>query len=162
MTAFVLDVFVLYAGVLATQAALFAGGLHPFQAQIEDGVWPSGWPLHLWVFVSTSLPFWLYYAALHSGPWQATLGKRLVGLRVTTVTGEQLSFTRALLRAVAMLIPFEVNHFVILQLAPTSTVFSLGLVLVYVLIGLYLTVIVLDPRRRSVHDLISGSVVKAR
>lgn len=60
-----------------------------------------------------------------------------------------------------MLIPFEVNHFVILQLASTA-LFPVGLGLVYALMALYLGVMLLDPRRRSVHDFIARTVVTPR
>jgi uncharacterized RDD family membrane protein YckC len=38
---------------------------------------------------------WLYYALLESSPMQATLGKKICGLRVTDLNGERLSFGRA-------------------------------------------------------------------
>lgn len=38
---------------------------------------------------------WLYYALFESSSWQATLGKKMLGLKVTTLTGEQVSFARA-------------------------------------------------------------------
>lgn len=38
---------------------------------------------------------WLYHAWMESSSWQATLGKRLVGLRVTDMEGNRISFGRA-------------------------------------------------------------------
>jgi uncharacterized RDD family membrane protein YckC len=38
---------------------------------------------------------WLYYALMESSSYQATLGKRALGLRVTAVDGEPASFGRA-------------------------------------------------------------------
>ena len=38
---------------------------------------------------------WLYYALLESSSLQATLGKRALGIRVTDLTGQQISFGRA-------------------------------------------------------------------
>ncbi len=38
---------------------------------------------------------WLYAAALEASPWQATIGKRWVGIRVADAQGERLSFLRA-------------------------------------------------------------------
>lgn len=43
----------------------------------------------------------LYFALFEAGRWQATPGKRLLGLRVETVGGARLSVGRALLRHVA-------------------------------------------------------------
>jgi len=38
---------------------------------------------------------WLYYTLLESSNWQATLGKKAVGLKVTDLQGEQIGFGRA-------------------------------------------------------------------
>ena len=38
---------------------------------------------------------WLYFACFESGGWQATPGKRLMGLRVTDLAGKRISFARA-------------------------------------------------------------------
>jgi uncharacterized RDD family membrane protein YckC len=38
---------------------------------------------------------WLYSAFFVSGPWQATPGKRILGLRVTDLEGHRISFGRA-------------------------------------------------------------------
>ena len=44
---------------------------------------------------------WLYAAGLECSRWQATLGKRWVGIKVTDIYGERLSFLRATGRYVA-------------------------------------------------------------
>ena len=38
---------------------------------------------------------WLYHAFLESSPWQGTIGKKIVGLRVTDLNGNRISFARA-------------------------------------------------------------------
>jgi uncharacterized RDD family membrane protein YckC len=38
---------------------------------------------------------WLYWALLESSRWQATLGKRMLGLEVTDLAGHRISFARA-------------------------------------------------------------------
>ncbi|HUP30310.1 MAG TPA: RDD family protein [Usitatibacter sp.] len=43
----------------------------------------------------------IYFAAMHSSPWQATLGKRAFGIKVTGLDGERITFLRALGRALA-------------------------------------------------------------
>ncbi|MBE9608426.1 RDD family protein [Chitinilyticum piscinae] len=61
---------------------------------------------------------WLYYAKLESGPQQATLGKRWLGLAVQRPDGESLSFARAsgryfgkLLSAALLLVGFLMQPF---------------------------------------------------
>ena len=38
---------------------------------------------------------WIYYASLESSSWQATLGKKLLGLKVTDLAGNRITFARA-------------------------------------------------------------------
>ena len=38
---------------------------------------------------------WIYYAALESSAWQATLGKKALGLKVTDLSGNRITFARA-------------------------------------------------------------------
>ncbi|MGB8474521.1 MAG: RDD family protein [Candidatus Acidiferrum sp.] len=38
---------------------------------------------------------WLYYALSESSSWQATLGKKILNLKVTDMTGQPISFARA-------------------------------------------------------------------
>lgn len=38
---------------------------------------------------------WIYYSLLESSAWQATLGKKALGLEVTDLEGHRISFGRA-------------------------------------------------------------------
>ncbi len=42
-----------------------------------------------------TLLFWLYFAVLESSPLQASLGKYILGLKVTDIYGRRLAFLRA-------------------------------------------------------------------
>lgn len=163
--AYLIDVFVLFAGVLVTHGIIYTLGLNPFADRMTAGESLASWQLHLWVFATVSVPCWIYYASLHSSTWQATLGKRLMGLRVTITTGERLGLARALLRAVVMLIPFEWNHVVLFQLASLdgstpSPLFWASYAFTWLLIVVYFGVMLFDPRRRSVHDWVVGTQVE--
>lgn len=41
------------------------------------------------------MAFWLYFATLESSAWQATVGKKVLGLFVTDMKGNRISFLRA-------------------------------------------------------------------
>ena len=41
---------------------------------------------------------WLYWASFESSRWQATLGKKMLGLEVTDLDGKRVSFARASVR----------------------------------------------------------------
>jgi len=49
----------------------------------------------LWLIAIMSVVKWLYFALLESSAWQATLGKKALGLMVTDVGGGRISFGRA-------------------------------------------------------------------
>jgi len=49
----------------------------------------------------TAVLTWLYFAVCESSPWQATLGKLALGIRVTDLEGRRISFWRALGRYLA-------------------------------------------------------------
>jgi len=47
---------------------------------------------------------WLYYALLESSSWQATVGKKILGLYVTDLSGGRISFGRATGRYFSMIL----------------------------------------------------------
>lgn len=49
----------------------------------------------IFIGVISLVTTWLYYALLHSSKWQATLGKKLLGIKVVDLTGNKVSFGRA-------------------------------------------------------------------
>jgi uncharacterized RDD family membrane protein YckC len=66
---------------------------------------------HAVAFVTLTLPVALYFALWEASPWQATPGKRGLGLRVVLVSGgRRVPFGRALLRAAVKLAPWELAH----------------------------------------------------
>ena len=48
-----------------------------------------------WNFTVGTLIHWLYWAGMESSAYQATLGKMALGLKVTDLQGEPISFSRA-------------------------------------------------------------------
>lgn len=57
--------------------------------------WPMAPPLFLWLWPLNLIGVWLYYALFESSSWQATPGKRVLGLFVTDMQGRRISFARA-------------------------------------------------------------------
>lgn len=64
-------------------------------------------------FLIALTAIWLYFAGLESSSLQSTLSGRILGLRVTDLKGEPISFNRATLRHFAMyfsaLTPFAIG-----------------------------------------------------
>lgn len=55
-------------------------------------------------------PVMLYFALFEASHWQATPGKRRIGLQVVTNTGARVSLPRALARIVLKFLPWEIAH----------------------------------------------------
>lgn len=77
---------------------------------------------------------WIYYASMESGNSQATFGKKAMGLKVQSVTGEPLNFGQA-----------------------TGRFFGRYLSMIILFIG-YLMML-WDDRKQTLHDKMAGAVV---
>jgi len=104
LAAYLLDwgVFAVWAGLVFAVAWLLQRG-------------EPAWPADPWVgqalgFALTTLPFGAYFVAMERSAWQATLGKRALDLRVVGAAGARVSRSRALVRTVGKLLPWELGH----------------------------------------------------
>lgn len=163
--AYFIDCALLLGLVASSQFLLVTLGAHPFVTRRGTSpIIPSTDLLHLWVFTSTTLPFIAYFALSFCSAHGATVGQRLVKLRVNGTDGGKLAFAPALLRALVLLVPFEVNHAVMLRAAPwaggSNTAFALGNAAVALLCLLYLLLPLIREDGRSVHDLAARSTVR--
>lgn len=80
---------------------------------------------------------WLYFSLLESSPWQATLGKKLMGIYVTDMAGNRLSPGRATGRTLAKYL--------------SSLTAGIG----YLLCGF-------TQKKQALHDLVAGCLVLRR
>jgi uncharacterized RDD family membrane protein YckC len=97
------------------------------------------------IFIDISLGFfvlmsWLYFAILESSRWRATLGKRALGLYVSDLFGNRVTFARATAR------------------------FFCGRLLVHIpFVGIYYFLIdclcLLFTSKQAVHDMLAGCIV---
>ena len=77
---------------------------------------------------------WIYGATLESSPWQATIGKMALSIRVTDRNGGRLTFVQALVRNVAKLIS------------------NLTLYIGYIMAAF-------TTRKQALHDIMTGCLV---
>ncbi|MBI4990439.1 MAG: RDD family protein [Rhodocyclales bacterium] len=77
---------------------------------------------------------WLYFTLCESSPWQATLGKKVLGLKVTDVNGSRIGFGRANARY-------------------WSKLFSIFTLLIGYLMAAF------TQRKQALHDMIAGTLV---
>jgi len=80
---------------------------------------------------------WAYRSAFHSSEWQATIGKRAVGIQVTDLQGRRITFGHATGR----------------YLAEFLSAVTLGIG--YVMAGI-------SSRKQALHDKVAGTLVVYR
>lgn len=126
----------------------------------------NGWLIYGWVLLTVSVPIWAYFVLSEHSRWQATLGKRLLGLKVRSTTGENAGWRQLLGRTVLKLLPWEIFHLTFMLPVPLlsdpAPAFRSGFVVGFVLLLLYLLVLWQTPRQQSIHDLIAETVVVER
>jgi uncharacterized RDD family membrane protein YckC len=86
-------------------------------------------------FVIAMTAIWLYFAGFESSSLQSTLSGRILGLRVTDLSGEPISFNRATFRHFAM-------YFTVV------TPFAIGYLMAF-----------WTKRRQTLHDYVSSTLV---
>lgn len=95
LVAYIIDAIILgMAGVIAF-FPLFRANIHAFTTQNPWEVYTSiSRPLFAIRLLALMLG-WIYYASMESSSWQATLGKKILGLQVTDLSGNRITFARA-------------------------------------------------------------------
>ena len=77
---------------------------------------PSGpWIGQAIGFVSMTLPVIFYFSICETSAWKATLGKRILSLRVAGSRTDRMPFSRILLRNLVKFAPWELGHLVAQQ-----------------------------------------------
>lgn len=120
-------------------------------------------PFQVWIatVLSFSIPTWCYFLLSDRSRSGATIGKRLLRLRVLGVGGERVSFGRAFARTAVKLLPWEVAHLFGFALAGRvgSNVQVTGLISANALAIAYLVAMVATAGRSSIHDLLVSTEV---
>jgi uncharacterized RDD family membrane protein YckC len=106
-----------------------------FQGVVSWIMYQQDWyAASIWPYLVPAIVAWLYFALGESSTWQATLGKRMLGVHVADEHGNPISFVRASVRWVCK-------------------IFS----------GLFLCIgylmILFSPRKRALHDVLAGTLV---
>lgn len=92
--AWLIDSLILSAAVLIVLVPIVPMFFHhaPFEGSLERPVIPI---FLFWFWGLNLVGVWLYFALFESSSWQATPGKRVLGLLVTDMHGRRISFARA-------------------------------------------------------------------
>jgi uncharacterized RDD family membrane protein YckC len=105
---------------------------------------PLVYPL---MIITIFLIYLLYESTFLSSVSMATPGKKLIGIKVTDMNGNKISFARALIRAI-----FKYGFSILGQAVPILCILSW-----VPLINAFL--IVLTEKKQAIHDFVAGTVV---
>ncbi len=107
--AFSVDYLFLAGYLIALTGAVAGLRLTPLR-RILAVVYGNPYSAQLTTSLLFDAPVMLYFARFEASHWQATPGKRRIGLRVVTNTGARLSLPRALARIALKFLPWEIAH----------------------------------------------------
>jgi uncharacterized RDD family membrane protein YckC len=88
----------------------------------------------IFYFVVVSIGNWIYFAKMESSSWQATLGKKALGLQVTNLDGQRIDFRQASARYFGKFVS------------------SITLCVGYIMAGF-------TEKKQALHDLMAGTLV---
>jgi uncharacterized RDD family membrane protein YckC len=83
------------AGIGAAHGYRFGYHYHPHASAGQSLLTGPTPGQQLVIQLIVAVPSWLYFGLFMSSGWQATLGQRAVGVRVTDLEGRRISFARA-------------------------------------------------------------------
>jgi len=163
--AFLLDYLIIAAYLILLVIVSVGLGFGPlrsvFQAMFAD---PNSSEFS--AFLLLVLPVILYFALFEHSSWQATWGKRKMGLRVIDTHGARLSLPRSLARSLLKFAPWELTHACLWRipgwpLAPKAAppIIVAGLVFVWVIVGAYVLSLLTSKTHQTLYDLIVGAWV---
>jgi len=144
VAAYILDAIILYIPNLFIMKAM---GGDAAQETMKQAVMAAPGDLHVMMtayeqfystmstaVIITTVLAWLYFAVCESSPWQATVGKLALGIRVTDMHGNRISIPRALGRYAAKYL--------------STLILCIG----FLMVGW-------TRRKQGLHDMIAGTLV---
>ena len=163
--AFLLDYLIIAAYIVVLIVVSVLLGFGPLR-QTFQSLFANPNSSEISAFLLLVLPVILYFALYESSSWQATWGKRKVGLRVMNSYGGRLNFRRSLVRSFIKFLPWELAHACLWRipgwpLDPQNPplIISMGLVLVWIIVGTYVISMLMSKKHQTLYDMIAGSYV---
>ena len=130
-------ILVLIPLIFLTGLGALLSQIHPQEELSDAGIFLIIGVIFLLATVSLAVT-WLYHALMESSEWQATVGKKALGLVVTDMAGRRISFGRATGRHFAKILTNMVPAFI-------------G----YIMAGF-------TEKKQALHDMIAGCLILRR
>ena len=134
LVAWIIDAIILGFAGAAIFFPLFSANIHTFSRENPWEFYTSFSRPHVAINLLEMMLNWIYHASLESSVWQATLGKKVLGLKVTDLAGNRVTFARASGRFFGMLV----------------SSFTLGIG--FLMAGF-------TARKQALHDILAGCLV---
>ena len=115
-------------------------------------------------FLMVTLPVSIYYIISDSVIGGQSFGKKKTRIRVVDAQGNVPSLPRAIFRTILKFLPWELSHYLVYRLiyiGDGEVPFNYYLIggLIYVLMFAYILTSIFTKKRRSLYDIITGTVV---
>lgn len=131
LAGFVIDNLTLTAAIVLIRDLI---GLPALRELYDRGFEVEYWHVQAFCIVNYLVISFLYFAVLESSAWQATIGKRIMGIKVCDLRGHRLSFAEAAYHSFGRLLSFATFW--------TGFLFAL-----------------LNRKRQTMHDRLAGCLV---
>ncbi len=116
--------------------------------------------IYFWVLLTISLPIWLYFILQESSGKQATIGKKLMKLKVTGFDKRRINIRKSLTRTFIKLLPWEITHIGLLPIYFSKDAQpGIGLFIANGLIIIFIGYFILKKGNSTIHDLVARTKV---
>lgn len=140
-----------------------------FVISIILGFWwgyPSpGFEMSIRIVISFSILVWLYFIVSDISKNGATIGKRIMKIRIETIDGRKLTVKTALIRTAIKLLPWELTHLTFFGLSQGWEIFSstqmILTIILYPMMFIYLYLMFRSKGQQGIQDMVVKTTAKA-
>jgi uncharacterized RDD family membrane protein YckC len=119
-------------------------------------------PFHVyfWVLFTVSVPLWLYFILKEKSANQATIGKKIMKLKVADKNSNRITGKQSFIRTLVKLLPWEITHIGLLPIYFSKDPQpGIGLYIANALILIYIIYFIARKGSFAIHDVVSKTKV---
>lgn len=153
--AYMVDSIIAFSAVMLVIQWVILRNIRPYFG-ITDEWFHESWNVQAYVFLTISLPVWIYFSFFDSKKSKGTFGKRIFKLAVVDNTGNRIPFSKSFIRTFLKLLPWEISHIGVIFPTPmyfeTEADLRLATYLGVLLFVIYVLSILLDKSGIAIYD----------